>query len=56
MEKLIELVKTYTLALPTGVVAAIVLVVGLYLKKKIFKLIALALLVAAALFYFLKVR
>ncbi len=55
MEELIENMKNYALTLPTGVVAVIVLIVGLWLGKKILKLVGIALIVAAILFYVLKV-
>ena len=55
MDKIIELFKTYTAALPTSVVAAILIIVGLKVKKAVFKLIGLALIVAAILFFVLKI-
>ena len=47
MEKIIELFKTYALAMPTSVVAVIVLIIGIKIKKLVFKLIGLALIAAA---------
>ncbi len=55
MDKIIELFKTYTAAMPTSVVAIILIIIGLKLKKAIFKLIGLALIVAAVLFFVLRV-
>ena len=55
MEKIVELFKTYTVGMPTGLVAVVLIVVGLMLKKAIFKLIGLALIAAAILFFVLKV-
>ena len=54
MDKIIELFKTYTAALPTSVVAVILLIVGLKVGKSILKLIGLALIAAAVLFFVLK--
>ncbi len=55
MDEIIELFKTYTAALPTSVVAIILILIGLKLKRIIFKLIGLALVVAAVLFFVLKI-
>ncbi len=55
LQALVELFKTYTAALPTSVVAVILLLVGLKVKKAVFKLIGLALIAAAVLFFVLKV-
>ena len=55
MEELFENLKNYALTLPTGVVAVVVLILGLWLGKKVLKLIGFLLIVAAILFYFLKV-
>lgn len=55
MDKIIELFKTYTAALPTSVVAVILLIVGLKIGKSVLKLIGFALIVAAILFFVLKV-
>ena len=55
MDEIIELFKTYTAALPTSVVAIILILVGLKLGKAILKLIGIALVVAAILFFVLKV-
>ena len=54
MDKIIELFKTYTAALPTSVVAIILIVVGLKIGKSVLKLIGFALVVAAILFFVLK--
>ena len=53
MEELTGILKEYALALPVGAIAAIVLIVGLWLGKKVIKLIGLALIVAAILFFVL---
>ena len=55
MDKIIELIKTYAAALPTSVVAVILLIVGLKIGKTVLKVIAVALIVAAILFFVLKV-
>ena len=55
MDKIIELFKTYTAALPTSVIAIILIIVGLKVGKSILKLIGFALIVAAILFFVLKV-
>ena len=55
MDQIIELFKTYTAALPTSVVAVILLMVGLKVGKGILKLLGLALIAAAVLFLVLKV-
>lgn len=55
MDKIIELFKTYTAALPTGIVAVILIIVGLKVGKSVLKLLGLALIVAAILFFVLKV-
>ena len=55
MDKLIELFKTYTAALPTSVVAVILIIVGLKVGKAVLKLLGIALIVAAILFFVLKV-
>ena len=55
MDIIIELFKTYTAALPTSVVAVILIIVGLKVGKSILKLIGFALIVAAILFFVLKV-
>ena len=54
MGDFLESIKNYALSLPTGVVAVIVLIVGLWLGKKVLKLVGIALIVAAILFYVLK--
>ena len=51
----LEFIKTYAAALPTSVVAVILLIVGLKVGKTILKVIAVALIVAAILFFVLKV-
>lgn len=56
MEQIKTLIETYTYGLPIGVVAAVVLLLGLWLKKKILRLVGIALIAAAVAFYFLKVR
>lgn len=55
MDNLIELFKTYTAALPTSVVAIILIIVGLKLGKLILKIIGIALVVAAILFFALRI-
>ena len=59
MESLLDsienLIKTYTAALPTSVIAVILVVVGLKLGKLILKLIGLALIILAIFFYIKKV-
>ena len=55
MDKIIELFKTYTAALPTSVIAIILIIVGLKVGKTVLKLIGFALIVAAILFFVLKV-
>ena len=55
MDKIIELFKTYTAAVPTSVLAVVLLIIGLKAGKAILKLIAIALIVAAILFFVLKV-
>ncbi len=55
MDQIIELFKTYTAALPTSVVAIILLLVGLKVGKTVLKLVGLALIAAAVLFFVLKV-
>lgn len=52
---ILEFIKTYTAALPTSVVAVILLIVGLKIGKTILKVIAIALIAAAILFFVLKV-
>lgn len=54
MEQIIELFKTYTAALPTSVVAIILVIVGLKAGKAVLKLLGVALIVAAILFFVLK--
>jgi hypothetical protein len=55
MDKLVELFKTYTAAVPTSVIAIILIIVGLKIGKSVLKLIGFALIVAAILFFVLKV-
>lgn len=55
MNQIIETLKNYALSLPTGVVAVILIIVGLKLGKKILKLIGIALIAAAIVFYVMKV-
>ena len=50
-ESIADLVKTYTAALPTSVVAVIMIIVGLKVGKLILKLIGLTLIVLAVIFY-----
>ena len=54
IEQIRSLLETYSFGLPTGVVAVILLIVGLKLKKAVFKLIGFALIAAAVLFFLLK--
>ncbi len=55
MENIIDLFKTYTAALPTSVVAVILILVGWKIQKAIFKILGLALIAAAVLFFILRV-
>ena len=55
IDSIVDLVKTYTAALPTSVVAVIMIIVGLKIGKTILKLIGLGLIALAVLFYVLKV-
>ena len=55
INSIVNLFKTYTAALPTSVVAVILLIVGLKIGKSLLKIIAVALIVAAILFFVLKV-
>lgn len=52
---IVEFIKTYAAALPTGILAIILLIVGIKIGKKVLKFIAFALIVAAILFFVLKV-
>ena len=54
MDNLLELLKTYTAAVPTSVIAVVLIVLGLKLGKFIFKVVGLVLAVAAIRFYILK--
>lgn len=54
MEQIRQLLETYSFGLPTGVAAVILLIVGLKLKKAIFKLIGFVLIAAAVLFFLMK--
>ena len=54
IDSLVELIKTYTAALPTSVVAVILIVVGLKIGKTILKIIGLILIVLAVVFFVLK--
>ena len=53
-DSIVDLVKTYTAAIPTSVVAVILVIVGLKIGKTILKLIGLGLIVLAVVFYVLK--
>ena len=55
MDEIVELFKTYTAALPTSVVAIILIIVGLKIGKSVLKLVGFILIVAAILFFILKV-
>ena len=55
MDKIVELFNTYKAAVPTSVVAVILLIVALKVGKSLLKIIAVALIVAAILFFVLKV-
>ncbi|MBR3077120.1 MAG: hypothetical protein IKQ54_03930 [Oscillospiraceae bacterium] len=55
MDKIIELFKTYTAALPTSVIAVILIIVGLKVGKSILKTVGFILILAAILFFVLKV-
>lgn len=52
---IVDMVKTYTAALPTSVVAVILIIVGLKIGKTILKLIGFGLIALAVLFFVLKV-
>ena len=52
---ILEFIKTYTAALPTSVIAIILVIVGLKIGKTILKVIGFVLIVAAILFFVLKV-
>ena len=52
-ESIADLIKTYTAALPTSVVAVILIIVGLKVGKLILKVIGL-ILIAVAIFFFIK--
>lgn len=54
-DSIVDLVKTYTAALPTSVAAVILIIVGLKIGRTILKLIGLGLIVLAVIFYVLKV-
>lgn len=53
IDSIVDLVKTYTAALPTSVVAVVLLFVGLKIGKTILKIIGLVL-IAAAIFFYVK--
>lgn len=55
IDSVVDLVKTYTAALPTSVVAVIMIIVGLKIGKAILKLIGFGLIVLAVIFYVMKV-
>ena len=52
-ESIADLIKTYTAALPTSVVAVILIIVRLKVGKLILKVIGL-ILIAVAIFFFIK--
>ncbi len=54
-ESIVDLIKTYTAALPTSVVAVILIVVGLKVGKLILKVIGLILIALAVFFYIKKI-
>ena len=51
----VEFIRTYAAALPTTVIAIILVIVGLKIGKTVLKVIGFALIVAAILFFVLKV-
>lgn len=55
MDQILEFIKTYAAALPTSVVAIILIIVGLKIGKTVLKIVGFALIVAAILFFVLKV-
>ena len=55
LNPILEFIKTYTAALPTSVIAIILVIVGLKIGKTILKVIGFVLIVAAILFFVLKV-
>lgn len=55
IESIVDLVKTYTAALPTSVVAVILIIVGLKVGKLILKVIGLILIALAVFFYIKKI-
>lgn len=50
-----EFIRTYAAALPTSVIAIILVIVGLKIGKTVLKIVGFALIVAAILFFVLKV-
>ena len=55
LNPILEFIKTYTAALPTSVIAIILVIVGLKIGKTVLKVIGFLLIVAAILFFVLKV-
>ena len=55
MLDIIETIKNYAAAIPTSVLAVILIIVGLKMGKAILKFIGFLLIVAAILFFVLKV-
>ena len=55
LDRVLELLKTYTAAIPTSAAAVILIIVGLKLGKSLLKTIGYALVFAALLFYVLKI-
>ena len=55
LNPILEFINTYTAALPTSVIAIILVIVGLKIGKTVLKVIGFLLIVAAILFFVLKV-
>ena len=55
LDSVSNLIKTYTAALPTSVVAVVLIIVGLKVGKLVLKLIGLALILLAVFFYIKKI-
>ena len=55
LDRLGQLIETYTVGLPVGTVALICLVAGMLLRRIVLKIIGLVLILAAILFFVLKV-
>ena len=55
LDRLGQLIETYTVGLPVGTVALICLVAGMLLRRLVLKIIGLVLILAAILFFVLKI-